>query len=187
MNHIYKVIWNTITQTWVAVSELSRAKGKTKSSKTLSAVVLAAVSIGVTIDNAEAAINYPQGTHTVNGMAIGTNSYANRNSVAYGEAAKANDGYSVAIGANAVTNRVGSDEIGVSPDRGMIAIGSNSVAKLEGATAIGSKAEAAGQQSTAVGNGAQAKGYNSSAFGEGAIAEKIMVWLSVSQQMPKNN
>ena len=28
MNHIYKVIWNTITQTWVAVSELSRAKGK---------------------------------------------------------------------------------------------------------------------------------------------------------------
>ena len=172
MNHIYKVIWNTITQTWGAVSELSRAKGKTKSSKTLSAVVLAAVSIGVTIDNAEAAINYPQGTHTVNGMAIGTNSYANRNSVAYGEAAKANDGYSVAIGANAVTNRVGSGEIGVSPDRGMIAIGSNSVAKLEGATAIGSKAEAAGQQSTAVGNGAQAKGYNSSAFGEGAIAEK---------------
>ena len=47
MNHIYKVIWNTITQTWVAVSELSRAKGKTKSSKTLSAVVLAAVSAGL--------------------------------------------------------------------------------------------------------------------------------------------
>ncbi|EHO48014.1 ESPR-type extended signal peptide-containing protein, partial [Haemophilus sp. oral taxon 851] len=172
MNHIYKVIWNTITQTWVAVSELSRAKGKTKSSKTLNAVVLATVSAGAIVGGAEAAINYPQGTHTVNGMAIGTNSYANRNSVAYGEAAKANDGYSVAIGANAVTNRVGDDEVGVSPDRGMIAIGSNSVAKLEGATAIGSKAEAAGQQSTAVGNGAQAKGYNSSAFGEGAIAEK---------------
>lgn len=88
MNHIYKVIWNTITQTWVAVSELSRAKGKTKSSKTLSAVVLAAVSAGAIVGGAEAAINYPQGTHTVNGMAIGTNSYANRNSVAYGEAAK---------------------------------------------------------------------------------------------------
>ena len=49
MNHIYKVIWNTITQTWVAVSELSRAKGKTKSSKTLSAVVLAAVSAGAIV------------------------------------------------------------------------------------------------------------------------------------------
>mgnify|MGYP001742172905 CR=1 FL=1 len=97
MNHIYKVIWNTITQTWVAVSELSRAKGKTKSSKTLSAVVLAAVSAGAIVGDAEAAINYPQGTHTVNGMAIGTNSYANRNSVAYGVAAKANDGFSVAI------------------------------------------------------------------------------------------
>ena len=172
MNHIYKVIWNTVTQTWVAVSELSRAKGKTKSSKTLSAVVLAAVSAGAIVGDAEAAIDYPQGTHLVNGMAIGTNSYANRNSVAYGVAAKANDGFSVAIGANAVTERVGRGEVGVSADRGMIAIGSNSVAKLEGATAIGSKAEAAGQQSTAVGNGAQAKGYNSSAFGEGAIAEK---------------
>ena len=173
MNHIYKVIWNTITQTWVAVSELCRAKGKTKSSKTLSAVVLAAVSAGAIVGDAEAAqSSIPPGEVIANGMAIGTNSYANRNSVAYGVAAKANDGYSVAIGANAVTNRVGSNEVGVSSDRGMIAIGSNSVAKLEGATAIGSKAEAAGQQSTAVGNGAQAKGYNSSAFGEGAIAEK---------------
>ena len=55
MNHIYKVIWNTITQTWVAVSELSRAKGKTKSSKTLSAVVLVAVSAGAIVGDAEAA------------------------------------------------------------------------------------------------------------------------------------
>ena len=63
MNHIYKVIWNTITQTWVAVSELSRAKGKTKSSKTLSAVVLAAVSAGAIIGDAEAAIFAGQGYH----------------------------------------------------------------------------------------------------------------------------
>ena len=85
MNHIYKVIWNTITQTWVAVSELSRAKGKTKSSKTLSAVVLAAVSAGAIVGDAEAAqSSIPPGEVIANGMAIGTNSYANRNSVAYG-------------------------------------------------------------------------------------------------------
>lgn len=61
MNHIYKVIWNTVTQTWVAVSELSRAKGKTKSSKTLSAVVLAAVSAGAIVGDAEAAMYEGQG------------------------------------------------------------------------------------------------------------------------------
>lgn len=31
MNKIFKVIWNAATQSWVAVSELQKAKGKTKS------------------------------------------------------------------------------------------------------------------------------------------------------------
>ena len=46
MNKIYKVIWNAALQCWVAVSELGKAKGKTKSKKVLSAAVLAAVSVG---------------------------------------------------------------------------------------------------------------------------------------------
>lgn len=28
MNKIFKVIWNSATQTWVVVSELGKAKGK---------------------------------------------------------------------------------------------------------------------------------------------------------------
>ena len=43
MNKIYKVIWNAALQCWVAVSELGKAKGKTKSKKVLSAAVLTAV------------------------------------------------------------------------------------------------------------------------------------------------
>ena len=31
MNKVFRVIWNHATQTWVAVSELAKAKGKTKS------------------------------------------------------------------------------------------------------------------------------------------------------------
>ncbi|OOF78583.1 ESPR domain-containing protein [Rodentibacter caecimuris] len=31
MNKIFRVIWNHATQSWVAVSELTKAKGKTKS------------------------------------------------------------------------------------------------------------------------------------------------------------
>ena len=42
MNQIFRVIWNHATQSWVAVSELASAKGKTKS-KTISK--LAALSL----------------------------------------------------------------------------------------------------------------------------------------------
>ena len=42
MNRIFRVIWNHATQSWVAVSELASAKGKTKS-KTMSK--LAALSL----------------------------------------------------------------------------------------------------------------------------------------------
>ena len=100
MNHIYKVIWNTITQTWVAVSELSRAKGKTKSSKTLSAVVLAAVSAGAIVGDAEAA--YTEGVGK--GIAISLKGGAlpadakKEWSIAIGTNASAENGYDIAIG-----------------------------------------------------------------------------------------
>ena len=44
MNKVFKVIWNHATQTWVAVSEFSKAKGKTKS-KTLTTISLAVGSV----------------------------------------------------------------------------------------------------------------------------------------------
>ena len=44
MNKVFKVIWNHATQSWVAVSELTSAKGKTKS-KTLTAISLAVGSV----------------------------------------------------------------------------------------------------------------------------------------------
>ena len=42
MNQIFRVIWNNATQSWIAVSELASARGKTKS-KTISK--LAALSL----------------------------------------------------------------------------------------------------------------------------------------------
>ena len=98
MNHIYKVIWNTITQTWVAVSELSRAKGKTKSKKILSAAAVMAVSAVGVSTNVEAAVDYATGTTFGNGMAIGSSSNANTNATAYGHEANARALEDVAIG-----------------------------------------------------------------------------------------
>ena len=28
MNHVFKIIWNTVSQCWIAVSELSKSVGK---------------------------------------------------------------------------------------------------------------------------------------------------------------
>ena len=50
MNKVFKVIWNHATQTWVAVSEFSKAKGKTKS-KTLTTISLAVGSVLVSANS----------------------------------------------------------------------------------------------------------------------------------------
>ena len=42
LNHIYRLVWNVITQSWIVVSEITRAQGKRASGK-LGAVVSAAV------------------------------------------------------------------------------------------------------------------------------------------------
>ena len=98
MNKIYKVIWNAALQCWVAVSELGKAKGKTKSKKVLSAAAVMAVSAVGVSTNVEAAVNYATGTTYGNGMAIGSSSYANTNAAAYGHGANARALEDVAIG-----------------------------------------------------------------------------------------
>ena len=194
MNHIYKVIWNTITQTWVAVSELSRAKGKTKSSKTLSAVVLAAVSAGGIVGDAEAA--NAVGTGNDSSLVFGKDSkafyelenrkYFANNAVALGTSAHARASEDVAIGNEAISGapvKFKTDEYGnFILERGQkipvyhtsedasVAVGTNAKAEVVATTAIGAHANALGIYSTAVGAGAKAEKANSSAFGQGAMA-----------------
>ncbi|USZ14040.1 YadA-like family protein [Moraxella sp. FZFQ2102] len=45
MNKAFKVIWNHATQSWTAVSEIARSKGKTKSVKTAKTALAAAVAV----------------------------------------------------------------------------------------------------------------------------------------------
>ena len=186
MNHIYKVIWNTITQTWVAVSELSRAKGKTKSSKTLSAVVLAAVSAGAIVGDAEAAYTVGVGK----GIAISLKGGAlpadakKEWSIAIGNNASAENGYDIAIGghshAKSKDTRGAEGEllegaaIAIGKEtkaigQGTIAIGRKTLAEGEYGSAYGSQANAHGARSTALGYVASASGNDSLAGG--ALAE----------------
>ena len=152
MNHIYKVIWNTITQTWVAVSELSRVKGKTKSSKTLSAVVLAAVSAGAIVGDAEAAALTGAG----NGIAIQSQPTTEQ----YGAFARADDKTSTAIG-----------YLVVAESNHALAIGSQTQAIGEKTVAIGHLSRATGNESAAFGVNATAAGNGDIALGKHAVAQ----------------
>ena len=190
MNHIYKVIWNTITQTWVAVSELSRAKGKTKSSKTLTAVVLAAVSTGAVVGGAEAAMFAGQGdgisiqsqnrntkvakAEGVTAIAIGYDvSSKGTSALAIGTQTHATGEKTVAVGHLATATGSESAAFGVNATaagNGDIALGKHAVAQggangVTGSAALGDEAHATGAQSAAVGGKSSASGTHTIASG----------------------
>ncbi|WP_215770379.1 ESPR-type extended signal peptide-containing protein, partial [Haemophilus sp. SZY H36] len=174
MNHIYKVIWNTITQTWVAVSELSRAKGKTKSSKTLSAVVLAATS-GILISGQAQSANEVGSAKDNSSVVFGIQSYASHDAVAVGGESNARAYEDVAIGYKATSGAElkieNGKEVTHSSNQSSVAVGTHAQATHVATTAIGAHAQAIHNFATAVGAGAIADHENASAFGEGAKAQ----------------
>ena len=167
MNKVFKVIWNHATQSFVAVSELTKAHKKVKSSQDkrlsistiLKTSLISSIAI-IGVGNAIAAI--PEGTNGgASALAIGTSSSASDRSVAVGTRAtvtgasgvaigldaKAVPNYGIAIGANSTTAGIGQS----------IAIG--------GAGAAGNGASALGDQSIAIGGNTKANGHSSIAIG----------------------
>ena len=167
MNKVFKVIWNHATQSFVAVSELTKAHKKVKSSQDkrlsistiLKTSLISSIAI-IGVGNAIAAI--PEGTTGgASALAIGTSSSASDRSVAVGTRAtvtgaagvaigldaKAVPNYGIAIGANSTTAGIGQS----------IAIG--------GAGAAGNGASALGDQSIAIGGNTKANGHSSIAIG----------------------
>ena len=173
MNKIYKVIWNAALQCWVAVSELGKAKGKTKSKKVLSAAAVMAVSAVGVSTNVEAAVNYATGTTFGNGMAIGSSSNANINAAAYGHGANARALEDVAIGYKTISGAPVSGSTSHSSAQASVAVGTYANATHVATTAIGAHANAINNFATAVGAGAQATAENGSAFGQGATATGV--------------
>ena len=174
MNKIYKVIWNAALQCWVAVSELGKAKGKTKSKKVLSAAaVLVASAIGIS-SHADAAVNYATGTTYGNGgMAIGSSSEANTNAIAYGHEANARALEDVAIGYKTISGAPVDHGTTHVSAQASVAVGTYANATHVATTAIGAHASAINNFATAVGAGALANKENGSAFGQGAMATGV--------------
>ena len=169
MNKIYKVIWNAALQCWVAVSELGKAKGKTKSKKVLSAAVLTAVASVAAVEESWGAVALVSRPNE--GIAISTNdstknaSAVPRWAIAIGNQAVAKNGYDIAIGGTSFANSTGAGDEGAA-----IAIGKQARATKNGAVSLGRISVADKQFSTAVGSQAAATGDFSAAFGSCATA-----------------
>ena len=186
MNHIFKIIWNTVSQCWIAVSELSKSVGKssqTDKRKTLTVIIGTAVLAGAsTSAMAETNVvlnndgNILGGTDVSAVAGVGTTG----DSVVLGKKAKSEATESIVIGNN-VTNKarwsitLGNNATSQSGygvtlgDRASSGTGSNSVAIGLMAKTSNEKA-GGGNSQTAVGVASYADGEGSSAFGANANA-----------------
>ncbi|OOS25935.1 ESPR-type extended signal peptide-containing protein [Moraxella pluranimalium] len=161
MNKVYKVIWNHATQTWVAVSEIAQAKGKTSSktdkraklSKAAAVVSLAVAGSAVISGQAYAATTAPASTQYCLQQGGVTTSCADYN-------VQSNGGNVHVQGAGTVAG-LGA---GSNPSGWGTSIGADSTAGA-GATALGYNAEATGTESSALGANTVASGKHSLAIG----------------------
>ena len=165
MNQIFRIIWNHATQSWVAVSELTKAHKK-QSRNSLKAVLGGALVL-CSINTAEAGVaigstsnnTIDQGTALASGsgVAIGKNANASKenNNIAIGDDTNANGAYNIVIGKNAVA---GSDGRGNERRVGQsVAIGGGNK-PWEGAKAFGDQSVALGSNTMAYGNSSIAIG-----------------------------
>lgn len=199
MNKIFRVIYSQATQSWVAVSELTKAHKKQSSSSAKksasgssanliksSAIALSLLSGSAAYAAAETAasgliqINSTKGMATATGsdsIAIGKDSKAmgNNNSLAIGYRAQAtgNDG-ALAIGGDSKASGKSNIALGyqAQADKNFaVAIGSGASAQqYNNAVAIGANAQANGATSLALGMGSKATGHDSYAIGYGSDA-----------------
>ena len=185
MNHIFKIIWNTVNQCWIAVSELSKSVGKssqTDKRKALNVIIGAAVLAGATTSAmAETNVVSNDQGNIVGGIGAsalgGTGTTGN--SVVLGNKAKSETTESVVIGGNTTnTGRWsvtlgdkanGNSQYGVTiGDRASTGKGGNAIAI--GLMAKTSNEKAGGNSQTAVGVASYADGEGASAFGATANA-----------------
>ena len=185
MNHVFKIIWNTVNQCWIAVSELSKSVGKSSQidkRKALNVIIGIAVLAGVsTTAMAETNVVSNDQGNIVGGIGAsalgGTGTTGN--SVVLGNKAKSETTESVVIGGNTTnTGRWsvtlgdkanGNSQYGVTiGDRASTGKGGNAIAI--GLMTKTSNEKAGGNSQTAVGAASYADGEAASAFGANANA-----------------
>ena len=154
MNKIFRVIWNHATQSWVAVSELTSAKGKTKS-KTISKLAALSLVAGTALSMDAMAASSPitAVSKTDGNLAILTNNQNSINAQSTGTTTPKNVIY---IGNGRVPSSIGDEFVAIGNDM------TGNSAGNAGDTLIGNRVRSGGggQDSfaTAVGYAAQVSG-----------------------------
>ena len=163
MNKVYRTVFNETTNTWVAVAEISPAKGKKsrseKSSGGIGLHLMAPVMVsGMLLSGHAMAAHLQDGTGTnaitIYGAGLSGDDVAKAagaDSFAAGTAAKVYSQSGIALGTNVVSGDSGNSSI-----KNTVAIGNLAKAKGGNAIAMGQDATATKQSDLAIGDGAKA-------------------------------
>ena len=186
MNKVYRTVFNETTNTWVAVAEISPAKGKKsrseKSSGGIGLHLMAPVMVsGMLLSGHAMAAHLQDGTGTnaitIYGAGVSGDKVAEAtgaDSFAAGTGTKVYSQSGIALGTNAVSgdsgdsnikNTVAIGNLAKAEGGNTIAMGQNATAKKQSDLAIGDGAKATLGQGTAVGVSANATQAGASAYG----------------------
>ncbi|HFC8822114.1 TPA: YadA-like family protein [Neisseria cinerea] len=175
MNKVFRVIWSQATQSWVAVSELTKAHKKQSSStakksasgSSANLIKSSAIALALLSGHSSYAAVNAQGTGSGDSVAWGTSSNASgNNAVAVGKESKATQNNAVAVGRKAQATGDSAIAVGIDSQ----ASGTLAEAIGVGSKAIGNKSVAISTSSKAEGDRAIAIGDNSNTNGADTIA-----------------
>ena len=154
MNKIFRIVWSQATQSWVVVSELTKAHKKQSSSNSQGSAVkfsgnfIKSSAIALALlsgHSAYAALNQPgTGGDVAVALGDGSNASGGGATVALGAGSKATGGDSFAVGWEATASATRSISIGnrsTANSGNSIALGSNTQARGDGSIAIGVNAK----------------------------------------------
>lgn len=167
MNKIFRVIYNRATQSWVAVSELTKAHKKQSSSSakksasgsSANLIKSSAIALSLLSGSAAYAADAASGLIQINSTKGTTAAATGSDSIAIGKDSKATGNDGIALGNQAKAE-----------NKNTVAIGRESKASGESSIALGYQANADKQFTVAIGAGASSKHNNAVAIGKGSQA-----------------
>ena len=170
MNKIFRIVWSQATQSWVAVSELTKAHKKQSSS---TAKKSASGSSANLIKSSAIALALLSGHSAYAATAGNTAGEGQNTSVAWGDTSNASGNNAVAVGRKAQATGDSAIALGFeskSTNNWSVAVGLQTNASNKQAVAVGSKSQATGENSIAIGNAANASNESSVALGSSAAS-----------------
>lgn len=167
MNKIFRVIYSQATQSWVAVSELTKAHKKQSSSSAKKSasgssanfIKSSAIALSLLSGSAAYAAEAASGLIQINSTKGTTAAATGSDSIAIGKDSKATGNDGIALGNQAKAE-----------NKNTVAIGRESKASGESSIALGYQANADKQFTVAIGAGASSKHNNAVAIGKGSQA-----------------